>query len=94
MDATEELLGLCPSCQFDSKADGELGELQHVREAELVRGVVPANGEISQRACGMHDSATYSFVLWIFLLLFSKRLSDKEVSRTLKFKGTQGPYRW
>lgn len=77
MYATGKLLGLRPSTQLDCKADGKLRELQHVRETELVRDIVPTNEGISRHACEPLDGATYSFALWIFLLEFSNRLSEE-----------------
>ena len=94
MDATVKLLGLSPSCKFDRKADGKLGELEHVRETELVRDVVPADGELSRQTRETLSVTTYSLVLCIFLLEFSKRLSDEEVSQTLYSTGTSRPYQW
>lgn len=69
------LLG--PASQLNSESDGQLGELQHMSEAEL-RGDIVTAGETRSvihailRAC---SGETYSRVLWMFLLELPNELS-------------------
>ena len=63
---------LGPTAQLNGERHGELGELEHMLEAELVRDVVSAgrtgSAEVSTtaRVGGERSEHTYSFALWMY----------------------------